>query len=342
MTMDMDEVGEGRWQSKLKQHRENRRLLYNKQQHPNAVYEAVTAYNGAVLHDWMAIFEGYWNRLRPENPAREAEMAKKAIAEHIAAEKAAILKELAGLWGDAYKDDIPKGEKKLEQSCETLTHKCFEHVANLRAARERELKKETADKRRRLIDLAVTMMISLLAGGLIAWFSVWLTNKGNRANLEPRLELSIGQIDRLGMITISSDTLNLTIQNIGPNTVNDVEIFVQAFHASFNLGEIVQHDYSSKPTFGILSLDPGQEVSFRFGNDDRFGWKNVFETEENVYRKDPRYKKLLLFCRIHARYRREQDKKIFHTTRIFHATRQFLIPWDITFDRDDFLAGYDR
>src|SRR5579864_3843172 len=96
--------------------------------------------------------------------------------------------------------------------------------------------------------------LQLLVGGAIAVFSVYVTNRSNRALLEPYLEATFGEPNDLGMIEISSDTLHFRMANNGPANVDDVEVFFDTFHGSPNLNSIVQDTMQGTPIFRVKQL----------------------------------------------------------------------------------------
>jgi len=176
----MDSTGNERWQTKLAQHRELRKSLYDPRRHPADVYAKVTEYNGKLVHDWINIFHNSWRRERPIAPALQAEIEKKAIASIITKEKEAITIDLLSLWEAGNLTEIKAGEKYLRESCHVLQAKCFEEIENDCAIRVSEMEKERDDKYEKRKDL----IYQLFSGAFIAILSVMLTNWFNKGDAQ--------------------------------------------------------------------------------------------------------------------------------------------------------------
>ncbi|OGR71800.1 MAG: hypothetical protein A2089_08830 [Elusimicrobia bacterium GWD2_63_28] len=238
--------------------------------------------------------------------------------------------------------DLKMAGKKLESTAEVQLDKSVEILDNLLAHSRFELDEESKVRRERWTEILVSSMLSLVFGGAIALFSVWITNKSNMEKLDPYLDISLGEQDKMGLIPVSSDTLHLSLMNSGPTDVENIRVSLTSFHGSLTLDKIIQDYVQTVPNYSLKTLKKGDSVDIVFGNNDIFKWSSMFANEDSVYKKDSRYKGLILLVKLHTSYRRAVDKKIFHTTQVFIANRHNIVPIQAMSTRDDFLPGYLR
>lgn len=351
----MDSIAREIWEAKLAQKRYQRnegyeicmndlnaKGLLHSGSVPQFLFKVASENLANLALQWREIFQEYWTREKPQDSADIAKEAITIIVKFFEDELAHIHSEITNInkrrkfnWEES---TIADGKKELNQTFAVIKPKCIALVKKLCADTERQRTYERQEKRRKLLET----LLSLVVGGCVALFSVWLTNRWNRANLEPLVELVISEQNNLGIIKINNDTLHLLVSNIGPMNVEDVQVYVETFHASSDLGKIRLDELYAKPTFAIDRMKEGDARQFTFGSDDRFVWASIFKNEGNIYRKNRKFKGMLLFLKLHAKYRRAIDKRLFTTTRIYHATRTSLVPWNFPQSNEDFFSGQNR
>jgi hypothetical protein len=178
---------------------------------------------------------------------------------------------------------------------------------------------------------------SLLVGALTAWFSSYLTNQSNLELLEPNIEISAGVSNELGLIPIENDQINLKLTNVGPSKIKNIEVYIDVFHAKADLSGIRPEYLQAPPIYLIPKMNLNESIPAPFGRD-RLVWKNVFENERRFYL-DAKNKENLLFLRIHVRYRRAKDGKLFTQNKIYYATRTTLVDWRVPRNTEEFLEN---
>lgn len=192
------------------------------------------------------------------------------------------------------------------------------------------------EKRERRKEWLWNLMAALLSGAIIAWVSVWFANNSNRKNLDSRLEVNFGAQNKFGTIPVSSDSVKIYIENIGPNDVQSVQLDVQIFHSNYTLDRIDFDGWPLKPLQTIKKMKVGETLVLDL-KESGFNWAAPFINAENPKLRDLWPKDLLLFCKLSAKYNRSWDNKSFRSGRIYHVTRTAIVPWTLPLNRDRFV-----
>lgn len=142
----MDETGQGRWNTKLEQHRSIRAELFKQNLNPGGMYEEAKKYNGALIEDWTRIYLESWERKPPYNISFAAKKAKSQISQIIEEEEGLINSAIVGAFGpkpsEFYRQLLEAGKIALHQSCEVMKYKAFSAIDNKRADRTADFWKE--------------------------------------------------------------------------------------------------------------------------------------------------------------------------------------------------------
>lgn len=338
----MDFTGNERWLAKINQHRRQRQKLYDTSRRADLVFGEAAEFFGALIHDWIGIFQDSFRRERPSAPSESCKFAKNEIKGFIDSEQATIAKELSGIWAEhlisnpSYSKHIEEGKSHLMSSCEVLKTKCFEAAENMRAQRQGELDREGEERNRVWKELAV--------GGFIAILSAFLTSRwadnSRKAELEPFVSVGLGEGNSLSPTRVENDTLKVSLNNTGPSDVADIELFLGVFSArigsNLELQEPSAELFQPRPLILLGKLQSGEKLDRAIGKEDGYHWANFFNGDSRPG------KNRMRFCRVQLRYRHVLSGRHFYTTRLYYATRETLVPTSLPLRPEDVWVGYDR
>ncbi|OGS07823.1 MAG: hypothetical protein A2270_01125 [Elusimicrobia bacterium RIFOXYA12_FULL_51_18] len=195
-------------------------------------------------------------------------------------------------------------------------------------------RKERSERRK---DLLVNFVVALSSGALIALFTIWLTNTANKKNLDSLIDVNFGMQDSFGRILVSTGTVKIYIENIGPNDVQDIRLNLITFHANILAFDKIELDvWPLKPLHIIKKLKVGEKYTLDL-KEAGFNWEAAFQKDENPKLNAHRPKESQLFCRLSAKYSRSWDNKPFYVNSIYKMYRNILLPWNLPMSNDKFI-----
>ena len=255
-----DETGDKRWATKVEQHRALRKPVIHRYARPLDTFDEVIQYNGALIEDWMRIFQESWDRNPPINISRAAESEKASIAKIIQVEQELIVSELAVRGGDPKRwtsqvtDEVREGKARLAASCEVMKYKAFSVIDNQRAERAGELWRQARSLFE--IGLAVFGAFLLFNQTRIAERQTEISERTLLASEEPSIAIE--------NVTTKGDGIVFSVRNSGTVRLQNVRINERLFAEGILDGTKIplKPFHMGSDAHNIKSLQPNEKVSF--------------------------------------------------------------------------------